>query len=168
MTPPRARVASAGMASGTFCDLAMAYDATARRCDLVFDGRGFVLDRTAATALLISLGTERRADPDDVPPGTQTDEDTYAGGKPSARRGCPGDALDRNGQFMGSRLWLLDDAKQTEETRQDAVAYMVEATAWIEAKGVATGADASWIRPNTLGLLAQAGSTRLSLPMSLA
>ena len=155
------------MAAGPFCDLMMAYDASTAKCDLVFDGTRLVLDRTAQTALLISIGTERRADPDDVPPGTQTDADTYSGGRPSARRGWTGDGLDANGRRIGSRLWLLDDAKQTAETRQAAADYAAEAIAWIDEKGVAIATDASWIRANTLAILAQAGSMRLRLPMSL-
>jgi phage gp46-like protein len=64
-------------------------------------------------------------------------------------------------------LWLLDDAKQTEETRQDAIAYAAEGIAWITALGVATATDASWIRQNMLAILAQAGSLQLRLPVSL-
>ena len=69
---------------------------------------------------------------------------------------------------MGSRLWLLDDAKQTEDTRLDAVAYATEGIGWIDdTYGVATAADASWVRPNMLAILAQAGSAQLRLPQSL-
>ncbi len=152
---------------GPFLDLALAYSAVTGQCDLVFDGSGFAFDATAATPLLISLGTERRADPDDVPPGTVNAADSYAGGAPSARRGWPGDALDANGARIGCRHWLLDDAKQTEDTRQLAIGYTQEGIGWIDALGVATAADASWVRPNVLAVLAQAGSMQLRLPVSL-
>ena len=150
-----------------FLDLTLGFDQTTGLCDLVFDGVGFPFDATAATPLLISLGTERRADPDDVPPGTLSNADTYGGGTPSARRGTPLDALDAQGRFMGSRLWLLDDAKELPETRLDAIGYVTEATQWIDDLGVATAADASWISGTMLAILAQAGSMALRLPVSL-
>ncbi len=156
------------MAQPVFLDLSMAFtDPQAPLCDLVFDGVGFPFDTTAATPLLISLGTERRADPDDVPPGTVNDADTYDAGAPSARRGWTGDALDPNGALIGCRHWLLDDAKQTLDTRQLAIDYTVEGIAWIEQLGVSTAADASWIQPNVLAILAQAGAFTLRLPLSI-
>ena len=165
----RARGIRGGMAAAAFLDLTLALgDPAAPHCDLVFDGTGFPFDRSAATPLLISLGSERRADPDDVPPGTQTDADTYGGGAPSARRGWAGDGLDPNGARIGCRHWLLDDAKQTADTRQRAIDFGVEATRWIDARGVPTAIDASWVRQNMLAVLAQAGSFSLKLPLSLA
>jgi phage gp46-like protein len=152
-----------------FCDLAMAYDPAIGRADLVFDGRGFPLDRTAATALIISIGSERRADPDDVLPGTEDAADVFAAvpeARPNPRRGwvCDPSADSR----IGSRFWLLDDAKQTEENRLRAVAYGEEAVAWMPAAtGVMPGVDASWIHPNTLAILVQAGGMTLRLPVSI-
>jgi hypothetical protein len=66
--------------AGPFLDLTLGFSSTTGLCDLVFDGVGFPFDATPATPLLISLGSERRADPDDVPPGTRSVADTYAGG----------------------------------------------------------------------------------------
>ena len=154
-----------------FCDIALAYDPVTRRADMVFDGSGFVLDMTAATALIVSLGSERRANPDDVLPGTVDADDVSANaqqGRPNPRRGWVGDGLDPNGERIGWRGWLLDDAKQTEDTRIAAVGYATEAMAWMPAAtGVTPNADASWIRKNVLAILAQAGGLTITLPVSL-
>ena len=156
------------MAQPVFLDLSMAFvDPAAPLCDLVFDGTGFPFDTTAATPMLISLGTERRADPDDVPPGTVNNADTYSAGAPSARRGWTGDALDTNGGRIGCRHWLLDDAKQSVDTRQLAIDYTLEGIAWMGALGCTIAADASWIQPNVLAILAQVNAFTLKLPLSL-
>ena len=153
------------------CDVALQYNPATRRADVVLDRVGFALDRTAATPLIISLGSERRADPDDALPGTADADDAYANspdGRPNPRRGWPGDALDPNGARIGWRGWLLDDAKQTADTRLAAIDYATEGTAWMaDALGLTPTVDASWIRQNTLAILAQAGGLTLTLPMSL-
>ena len=72
------------------------------------------------TALLISLFSDRLANADDVLP---------AG---SDRRGWWGDAYaDVPGDLIGSRLWLLDRAKQVPATLVAAEAYAQEALAWM-------------------------------------
>lgn len=92
------------------------------------------------TAVLISLFTDRLADPDDVIPDGTDD-----------RRGWWGDAgRDRP---LGSKLWLLERAKQTEATRLRAADYMQTALDWMIDAGVAAEVvvTAEWLRPGVLG-----------------
>ncbi|MCW5760104.1 MAG: phage GP46 family protein [Phenylobacterium sp.] len=93
------------------------------------------------TAVLISLFTDRRADPDDVIPDGSGDP-----------RGWWGDAL--GARPLGSKLWLLERAKQTEDTRQRAQGYAEDALAWLVEDGVAAEVvvAASWQGPGFLGL----------------
>lgn len=98
-------------------------------------------DTGLESAVLISLFTDRRVRPDDLPPG-QTD-----------RRGWWGDTLTPNDQ-IGSELWLLDREKQTNETLARAEGYCREALVWLVEDGVARAVDvtAEWIGRGTLGI----------------
>lgn len=93
------------------------------------------------TAVLISLFTDRRADPDDVIPDRTGDP-----------RGWWGDLF--RTRALGSKLWLLERAKQTEETRLRAQDYVDEALAWLVDDGVADSVEAvaSWQGPGFLGV----------------
>lgn len=87
---------------------------------------GSILDtsRELVTAVAVSLFTHRTAEDDDRLPDGTTDRrgwwadheasEIYAGATP-----------------IGSRLWLLQREKQTEETRLRADGYIREALAWI-------------------------------------
>lgn len=90
-----------------------------------------------ANAVLLSLFTDRPALPDDVLPDGTTD-----------RRGWWGD------RDLGSRLWLLERAKQTEETRRRAEDYATEALQWLIDDGVVArfAVTAEWQRRGFLGL----------------
>lgn len=81
-----------------------------------------------ATAVLISLFTDRRATDDQVPPDGSGD-----------RRGWWGD-FDQ-GVPIGSRLWLLDREKLTDEVAADAKVYIAEALQWLIDDQVATRVD---------------------------
>lgn len=111
--------------------------------DLVNTGNGLARDDTLATAIIVSLFTDARARPDDVLPSGESD-----------RRGWVGDALAEDGDRIGSRLWLLRRAKQTEETRRRAIDYAREALAWIVKRGLARAIEVSaqWIAPGRLAL----------------
>jgi phage gp46-like protein len=92
------------------------------------------------TAILISLFSDREANPDDViPDGT---------GDP---RGWIGDI----GQpyKIGSRIWLLARAKQTQETLRRANDYIAEALQWLIDDGVVARFDITteWTRASMLG-----------------
>lgn len=92
------------------------------------------------TAILISLFTDREANPGDVIPDGTGDA-----------RGWVGDQ-DQDYQ-IGSRLWLLSRAKQTLETLQRASDYIAEALQWLIDDGVVARFDITveWTRPSMLG-----------------
>lgn len=93
------------------------------------------------TAVLISLFTDRVADPDDVIPDGSGDP-----------RGWWGD-LGRS-SAIGSKLWLLERAKRTEDTRLRAEGYATEALAWMVEGAIASEvqAVAAWTRRGQLDL----------------
>ena len=126
-------------------DLAIAYRSDAIPWDLALDGADLALDAGLRTAAVISLLTDRRAGADDALPDGGTD-----------RRGWWADAYAANaGDRIGSRLWLLDRAKQTRETARAAEDYAREALQWMTEDRVAAAvtATAEW---RTRGVLALA------------
>ncbi|WP_449246575.1 phage GP46 family protein [Desulfarculus baarsii] len=117
-------------------DIKLAFDEAARAGDLVYHAGALDTDDTLDTAILQSIFSDARARDDDALPDGET-----------SRRGWWGDGVaDVEGDRFGSRLWLLCREKQTEATRQKAVAYVKEALAWLTADGVATAVDvdAAW------------------------
>ncbi len=96
------------------------------RYDIEFVLGNLETDDGLETAVNISLFTDRRVLGEELETG-ETD-----------RRGWWGDALDeQDGDSTGSRLWLLDRAKPSEETRNRAEAYAKEALQWLLDEGVA-------------------------------
>ncbi len=144
-------------------DFALRFDPSTGTCDFAIEGGDIALDATPATAMLIALGSDRRARPDDTlpdEPRAAPDPLTILG----RRRGWSGDALDRLGRLIGGRLWLLARAKQTEETRRLAIAYAEEALAFLPtAHGITASVEASWIGRNLLRLRVVAGDTVIEL-----
>lgn len=112
------------------------------------------------TAVLVSLFTDARAQDGDVIPDGSAD-----------RRGWWGASY--LGTPVGSRLWLLTRAKETERTRLAAQDYALEALQWLVAAGAAASIDAvaSWVRPGWLGLvitITQASGAKRSLDFQWA
>lgn len=100
--------------------------------DLVMIDDDIASDRGLETAVLLSLFTDRRAENDDRPPN----------GDARDRRGWWGDEfLVPDGDRYGSRLWLLDRSKRTDETVLLAKQYVTEALAWMLEDRVAAGVD---------------------------
>ncbi|MBI6944196.1 phage GP46 family protein [Pseudomonas putida] len=94
-----------------------------------------------ASAVLISLFTDRQATADDDLPDTTGD-----------RRGWWADV----GQAVaiGSRLWLLNREKLTDDVAKKAVIYAKEALAWMIDDGIATAIDvAPTVERNRLDLV---------------
>lgn len=88
------------------------------------------LDGGLATALIISLFTDRQAKEDDE----YDNKD---------RRGWWGDQTAKiAGDQIGSRLWLLERAKTTSENINLAKGYIEEATKWLIEDGVAKKVEA--------------------------
>ncbi|NLS00174.1 hypothetical protein HGP17_25395 [Rhizobium sp. P38BS-XIX] len=149
-----------------FCDLALQYDPDKRRCDLVLDEDcDLLLDFTPVPAMLLSIGLDRRAAPDDQLPEGRSQ--FLAPASFSERRGAPGDALDPAGNKSGSRLWLLDRAKATDTTRQLCNFWLEECLAWAEAEtGEPAAISVDWVRMGdtpVLGYTAQVQDASVSL-----
>ena len=82
------------------------------------------------TAVIISLFTDRVANPDDVIPDGSTDP-----------RGWWGDTDPQHP--IGSRLWLLDRSVQTQDVLNKTNEYTTEALQWLIDDGVAASVDVS-------------------------
>lgn len=111
-------------------DLALTWSNAKGSADLSMIDMDLASERGLTTAVILSLFTDRRAEDDDVPPS----------GDPTDRRGYWADEFaDVPGDKYGSRLWLLDRAKRTNDTLLLAKAYTEEALAWmLEDKVVAS------------------------------
>jgi phage gp46-like protein len=111
-------------------DIASKFDPIAVRADFALVRGALQADSDLQTAVLISLFTDRLAEPDDVLPEAE-----------APRRGWWGDALAaRDGSGVGrigSRLWLLSREKMLPETINRAREYTQEALAWLVTQGVA-------------------------------
>jgi phage gp46-like protein len=121
-------------------DLQMVWDADNGRCDLVFAAPDLVTGGDLETAVLISLFTDRTADPADVIPDGSTDP-----------RGWWGDEFaDRP---IGSKLWLLERAKGGPELPKRVRDYIADALKWLTDDKVCASVDvaAAWISPSAIG-----------------
>ena len=116
-------------------DILISWDEAHSRGDFVLAGQTLETGKDLQTAILISLFSDRMARPDDsIPDGTDP-------------RGWWGD------ENIGSRLWLLSRAKQTQDTLQRAYDYIVESLQWMLDDGVVARFDVmcEWTRPSFLG-----------------
>lgn len=114
---------------------------------IVQQGADVLTDDSLATAVVISLFTDRRALPSDpVPAG----ED---------RRGWWADSY--RDRPIGSRLWLLGREKQMREVLRRAEQYAAEALAWLREDGLVRSVEVVATNPAD-GVLRL--STRLTLP----
>jgi len=122
-------------------DISLIWDVDNSRGDWQLLGPVLVTGNDLASAALISLFTDRIANSDDVIPDGTDDP-----------RGWWGDLGED--KPIGSRLWLLSRAKQTQETLNNAVDYAKEALEWFVDDGVAARIDvfAQWVRTSFLGL----------------
>lgn len=137
-------------------DIALQWLTERMGCDLVQDGGLVATDDGLTTAVLASLFTDRRARPDDVPPGD-----------PADRRGWWGDAFPPVSAAgaapaswrLGSRLWLLAREKQLASVVARAREYAEEALAWMIEDKVAASVDvaAEITAPGVLGLQVSIG-----------
>lgn len=104
-------------------DIATVWNAT--QGDWLLEGADLRNGDDLATAALISLFSDRVADPDDALLDASNDP-----------RGWWGDGADHS---IGSRLWLIERAKRTQQTLQAAKGYIEEALQWMLDDGVAAG-----------------------------
>ncbi len=104
--------------------LALCYDADRRHYDLGVEGGQFVQDDSLRGPVRISVHTDRRVEPSELEP-EETDQ-----------RGWWGDKF--RDRPIGSRLWLLRNAKATPENAERGRLYMEECLAWMVETGLAT------------------------------
>lgn len=125
--------------------MALGWDTTRLTGDVALrSSGGIAADEGLGTCVLLSLFLDRRAGTDDVLPDASSGD----------RRGWIGDAFAEDDDRIGSRLWLLQREKQTEETRRRAEDYAREALAWLLDEGLATAirVTAEWVSIGLLGL----------------
>ena len=79
-----------------------------------------VLDDGLENPILISILTNRRADATDTLPAVQND-----------RKGWWGDALDKKGRLIGSKLWLRQNWKLTPDLVEQAKQDIEESIEWM-------------------------------------
>lgn len=145
-------------------DQALIYDPVRRRCSLAFNGTDLVIDATPVTPVLISIGCNRRAHPGDPLPDKVAN--AYAPARLNARGGWVGDTLDALGRLIGSRMWLLIRAKQTEATRRLAESALAEALGQLGAqRGWPIAITVTWVRKGFLGCLTRIGNSTLNLTL---
>lgn len=110
------------------------------QADLVVTDGDLVLDDSLLPAVMVSLGTDRRAAASDlIPDGTDD------------RRGWWADHLAADA--LGSRLWLLARAKNTSETLTEAQDYAAEALQWLVDDGIWSTMDIQATAPDRKTLL---------------
>jgi phage gp46-like protein len=127
--------------------------------DWLMDGPDLVSDEGLATAVLISLFTDRLADADEPIPGTAP----YAGKGPADRRGwwgdTPADPTQEAGPsaLTGSRFWLRAGWPPTERTARQIELDAREALQWMVDENVARSIDvaASWAARDVIALKVQ-------------
>lgn len=149
------------------CDIALVYDPAKRRCDNVFDGTDLVLDFTPVTPVLMCVGNDRRAHPDDALPAVARDD--YAPPDLLPRGGWPGDWMSPTGGFLGSRVWLYRGGKQTEATRRGvevALGESLEAFAALYQLPIAI--VVRWLRRGMLGYQVSVGNATVPLELPVA
>lgn len=109
-------------------DIKIRFDSDTLEGDLLFSSNDLEMDDGLGSAVLVSLFSDRRAKDDDELPDTQGSE-----------RGWWGDLIDPavTGDEIGSRLWLLERSKITQNTINLAEEYATEALQWMIDDGVA-------------------------------
>jgi phage gp46-like protein len=116
-------------------DLALTYNPEIGMLDIALDGADLRAEDTLASAVMLSLLSDRTAQAHEVD----------AGGD---RRGWWADAFaDVEGDAFGSRLWLLGRNKQLPGVVQLARAYIAEALQWLIADGLAESLEVTAFIP---------------------
>ncbi len=106
-------------------DIATIWNATSG--DWALAGQDLGSGDDLASAVVISLFTDRVAQPDDVIPDGTGDPRGWHGDDPTTP--------------IGSRLWLIFRSKRTQQTLTDAQSYAQEALQWMVDDGVVAGFD---------------------------
>jgi len=113
-------------------DITTTWIASTGNGDWSISGGALASGDDLASAVLISLFTDRQADDDDIPPDGGND-----------LRGWWGDAGED--VPIGSRLWLLDRSKLTPAVANTAKIYIEEALKWLIDDQVALSVSAATV-----------------------
>ena len=122
-------------------DISIQWDVLNSRGDWVLPGSVLQTGNDLQSAVLISLFSDRLATSDDVIPDGSGDP-----------RGWVGDM--GSDYPIGSRLWLLDRSKATNDVLTAASDYCYEALQWLIEDGVVAQFDivTEWTKPAMLGI----------------
>lgn len=122
-------------------DIALIWNPALGEADLAMNGGDLATDGGLQTAVIISLFTDRLANPGDPIPDGTADRRGWWGDMPLD----PGaqDTAPSGPDLTGSRLWLLERALQTQETLNQARAFAEESLAWMVTDGVAGSVSAA-------------------------
>ena len=101
--------------------------------DFLFVDNDLDTDEGLGTAVIISLFTDARASDDDPIPNANNDQGYID------KRGWWGDLANPEveGDQIGSKLWLLERAKTTQENLNKAEDYALQALQWLIDDGIA-------------------------------
>lgn len=110
-------------------DIKLTWDYEIYHAQMHFADNDIVSDYSLYTSIIISLFTDARAAEDDILPD-ERDTD---------RRGWWGDATnpDKEDDSLGSKLWLLERSKVTQQTLLNADQYIKDALQWMLDEGIA-------------------------------
>jgi phage gp46-like protein len=135
-----------------FATIVVADPATGRKSlDWALDGPDLKAEDGLQTKIYISLFSDRQAAADDILPAGETDRRGWWGDTPLDGSG----RKPRASELIGSRLWLLAGAKQTQIAATRAKHYALEALAWLTETGIAESVkvDTVWLGGGLLGLV---------------
>lgn len=114
-------------------DIEMTWNTDVMSGQISFVQNDLSVSYSLLTPVLVSLFTDARAAEDDPLPDPGNGD----------RRGWWGDAtnLDKQGDSVGSKLWLLEREKSTDEVLSKAEQYIREALQWMLDEGIASAID---------------------------
>ena len=110
-------------------DAVLTWDIDNQICRWSFENNDIVADSSLLTSVMVSLFTDAHA----------SDEDILPDSKSTDLRGWWGDELntDLPTDKIGSKLWLLERSKGTEDIIVKAKIYIQEALKWMLTEGIA-------------------------------
>jgi phage gp46-like protein len=124
-------------------DIALEFHPATLTADMTLAGGDLATDEGVVTAVLVSLFSDARAEPGDaIPDGTSDPRGYWADNADPPMGGVAG-------RRLGSKLWLLSRAKQTDETLALAKGYAEAALQWMVDDGVATEVTVATWYPQT-------------------
>jgi len=110
-------------------DAVLTWDINSQICRLAFIDNDIKADNSLLTSVMVSLFTDAQASNEDILPDSKSTD----------RRGWWGDELnsDLPTDKIGSKLWLLERSKGTEDIVIKAKLYIQEALKWMITEGIA-------------------------------